>query len=311
MKPSIIICYINRIRRICLYPFYIFFFFNLMLTPQMHGQAFDGLSSLDGHKAQVYFSSGTDERTKRMADRMDKVIGFYKNELGFEPTVTLLVLDPEDWPKYTNFPVYGMPHYNNEILIVASEDNPFWQSFIPPVEQLPTELANQIITTYSDENGMLSMQAFFDLLAIHELGHAYHIQYGLSMQRKWMGELFSNIILHTYIAEEEPDLLPALTVFPQMVVAGGKEGLTYTTLGQLEDHYNEIGQNHPQNYGWYQCRLHSAAADIYNSGGTEALKKLWATLKKQKEVLGDAEFAALLSSQVHQSVADVPMKWDE
>src|SRR5690606_12628882 len=112
-----------------------------------------------------------------MAERCDKVLAFYKNHLDFEPSVNLLVLSPEDWGKYTTFPVYGMPHYDDsKTLIVASENNDFWKSFIPPVADLPQDLAQQITNTYSDKNGNISMKAFFDLLAIHELGHAYHIQ---------------------------------------------------------------------------------------------------------------------------------------
>ncbi|MBK8417042.1 MAG: hypothetical protein IPL22_22520 [Bacteroidetes bacterium] len=61
-----------------------------------------------------------------MAKRCDNVISFYKSLVNFEPTVTLLVLSPDDWSKYTKFPVYGMPHYNDaKTLIVASEDNDF------------------------------------------------------------------------------------------------------------------------------------------------------------------------------------------
>ena len=44
------------------------------------------------------------------------------------------------------------------------------------------------------------------------------------------GELFCNILLHTYIAENEPEQLSALTVFPQMVIAGGTDGFVYTSL---------------------------------------------------------------------------------
>src|SRR5690606_27769758 len=162
--------------------------------------------------------------------------------------VTLFGFSSGDWSKYTNFPVYGMPHYNDaQTLIVASEDNDFWESFIPPLDQLPKELAQQIANTYSDQNNSLTMRGFFDLLAIHELGHAFHEQGGLTMQRKWMGELFANILLHTYIAEKEPELLPALTVFPQMVVSStNKSDLKFTTLIELETNYNLIGQNFPQ-----------------------------------------------------------------
>lgn len=276
-------------------------------------QSFENLYELEGHHTKTYYSEGSKEQAETMATRCDNVISFYKSLIDFEPTVTLLVLSPDDWSKYTNFPVYGMPHYNDsQTLIVASDDNDFWKSFIPPMDQLPSELAQQISTTYSDENDKLSMRGFFDLLAIHELGHAFHIQGGLTMQRKWMAELFSNIFLHNYIAEKEPELLPALTLFPKMVVSStNKQELKYTTLSELESNYGIIGQQFPKNYGWYQCRWHIAAGNIYDAGGVTAFRNLWQELKSQKEPLDDSAFAALLSSKVHQSVADVQIKWNE
>jgi hypothetical protein len=177
---------------------------------------------------------------------------------------------------------------------------------------MPQELAQQISKTYSDKNGILTMRGFFDLLAIHELGHTFHIQGGLTMQRKWMGELFANIFLHTYIAENEPELLPALTVFPRMVVSStDKKELQFTSLNELESNYGKIVQQYPNNYGWYQSRWHMAAANIFDEGKITAFKNLWLTLKNQKEFLDDLSFATLLSEKVHQSVADVPLKWDE
>ena len=266
------------------------------------------LDSLNGYGLKVYYSNGHRERAKQMALLSHNAMAFTNKLVNFMPAVTLLVLAPDDWTAYTNFPVYGMPHYtNDETLVVAAEDNALWKSFIPPMGQLPPALASQIQKVYS-EDGKLSMQPFFDLLALHELGHAYHKQGGLNIQRKWMGELFCNMVLHTYIAEKEPALLPALTVFPDMVVASGTAGYTFTTLPQFENHYNEIGSQHPRNYGWYQSRLHVAAGEIYDASGKAVLQKLWVALQA-KEQLDDQQLAEQLSARVHPSLADVLLKW--
>ena len=287
----------------------------MVLAFQVSGQPreFPGLTPLEGHLTQVYFSTGSDEKAVRIANQMDHVINFYDDKLMFRPEVILLVLSPDDWGRFTNFPVYGMPHYsNNKTLIVASQNNDFWDSFIPPQESLSADIAELVSRAYSGDDGKLTMEPFFDLLAIHELGHAYHIQDNLLMQRKWMGEVFVNLFLHTYIAEQEPQLLPQLTVFPRMVLASTpKSSLKYTTLKDLEDRYNEIGQQYPMNYGWYQCRWHNSAANIYDSGGIQVVKDLWDVLKSNREPLDDEKFALLLSREVHQKLADVLLKWDE
>ncbi|MBU2019185.1 MAG: hypothetical protein KJ941_06030 [Bacteroidetes bacterium] len=274
-------------------------------------QLLENLNHLSTFKTKTYYSVGAKDQAEKMATRCDSVLSFYNSRINFEPKVTLLVLSPADWSKYTDFPVYGMPHYNDhQTLIVASEDNDFWKSFIPPLDQLPAELSAKILKTYSNKNGVLSMRDFFDLLAIHELGHAFHGQGGLTMQRKWMGELFANILLHTYVAEMEPGLLPALTVFPEMVVSStNRSDLKFQSLNDLEVNYDLIGQQYPKNYGWYQCRWHMAAGNIYDQGGIPAFQNLWRELKNQKEIVQDAEFEILLSKKVHPSVAIVQQEW--
>lgn len=244
-----------------------------------------------------------------ITQRLANAIRYHEQLLNYKPAITLLVLSAADWSTYTSFPVYGMPHYTNEkTLIVAIEDNPFWQSFMPALDQLPKELADQVRAVYTKE-GRLTMQPFFDLLAIHELGHAFHIQGGLTMQRKWMGELFCNIFLHTYVAEKEPESLPALTVFPNMIVSAGAKEYRYTRLQDIEDHYEEIAQQHAKNYGWFQCRWHAGAREIYNSSGKVTVK-LWNALKEQKEKLSDDAIVTFLEQKTHKSMADFIRNWD-
>ncbi len=275
-------------------------------------QKFEKLTALETKTIKTYYSAGHQQRATTISNRVEKAIAFHGQLVGFTPTVTLLILSAADWSSYTKFPVYGMPHYNDQqTLIVAAEDNPMWKGFIPPMDQLPADLRTQIETVYRNADGNISMEAFFDLLALHELGHAFHIQGGLTMQRKWMGELFCNILLHTYIAEKEPGQLPALTLFPRMVINSGAKEYKYTSLQDVEEKYNEIGQFHAKNYGWYQCRWHKSAADIYDAGGKELVLKLWNTFKQQKEKLTDEQLISFMETSVHKSIADMIRNWDK
>ncbi|MBK7558536.1 MAG: hypothetical protein IPI54_09745 [Chitinophagaceae bacterium] len=130
------------------------------------------------------------------------------------------------------------------------------------------------------------------------------------MQRKWMGELFVNILLHTYIAENEPASLPALTLFPQMVISNGTKEFTYTSLKDVEERYDEIVQRHPKNYGWYQSRWHAGAGAIYDAAGKTISGKLWNAFKDQKEKLADDQLAVFLETAADKSVADLMKNWD-
>ena len=292
------------------YSFLFYLVFTFFMLHPAKAQQFDKLTELKDHSVKVYYSAGHEHRASSIANRVDKAMNYQQQQLGFKPSVILLVLSISDWSNYTSFPVYGMPHYNDDkTLIVAAEDNPFWKSFLPPLEQLPPALSEQIQTVYRRSDGSLSMEAFFDLLALHELGHAFHFQGGLLMQRKWMGELFANILLHTYVAENEPEQLPALTLFPRMVISGGTKEFTYTSLKDIEERYDEIGQRHPKNYGWYQSRWHAAAGKIYDAGGKAICSKLWEALKNNKEVLTDEELLRFLGT-IHTSISDMMKNWD-
>jgi len=277
----------------------------------VNAQDYSKLNALPNSAVTTYFSSGHELRAKHMATRVENAMTFYKELIGFRPSVTILLLSKADWNSYTDFPVYGMPHYKGDsTLIVAAEDNEFWKSNLP-VKDLPVDIRKQAEKVYSLPDDSFSMQPFFDLLAIHELGHAFHNQGKLKVQRKWMGELFCNILLHTYIAEKEPGQLPALTLFPKIVVNGGTKNYKYTSLQELEENYNEIGQRYPQNYGWYQCGWHVAAANIYDVDGKNIFQKLWTALQSEQKKLDDAEFSNLLETKVSRSVADVWLRWDK
>jgi len=279
----------------------------LLTLSDIKGQSYADLHELTGFSIKAYYSPGNEERAKVIVGRCEKAIKYIDGLIGFTPKVSLFILNPEHWSKYATFPVYGMPHYpDTERLVIASQDNDFWKSFIPPLDQLPSDLATKIKQAYTTPDGTLSMMGFFDLLALHELGHGFHEQGGLTMQRLWMQELFCNIMLHTYIAENEPENLPTLEVFPEMVVAAGTTGYEFTALADFEKTYDNMD---PKNYGWYQCILQLAAKHIYNAGGQKTFVKLWKALKENKEKMTDTQFAEFLKKKVAKEVAKVQTDW--
>jgi hypothetical protein len=144
----------------------------------------------------------------------------------------------------------------------------------------------------------------------HRLQRRMVKQAELNMHRNWMGELFVNIMLHTYVAEKQPELLPALETFPNMVLGGGTAEYKFTSLEDFEKLYPTLGMGQ-KNYGWYQSKLHSAAKDIYNAGGKQVMEKLWKALKKHQEEMTDEEFTAMLKNEVHPSVTNVYVNWNK
>lgn len=276
-------------------------------------QAGSRLKILPGYTQTINYSEGYKARATDIASFLEIAGRFFQKEIRFTPKTTFYVVAPQDWKAVAAEPlknVYGFPHnVDANRLVVAAEDNDFARSFLPPVDKLPLPLLQQVKKAYQKSDGSYSMMPFFDLLALHELGHSYTAQAGLKMQRNWMGELFVNIMLHTYVAEKQPELLPALEVFPNMVVTAGTSEYKFTSLEDFERLYPTLGMG-PKNYGWYQSKLHVAAREIYNSGGKKVLKQLWKALKKHQKKMTDEEFIDMLKREVHPSVANVYVNWN-
>lgn len=272
------------------------------------------LEELTGYTQSIYYSKGEKQRAEKIAVLMEKAGVFFQKEIGFTPKTRLYILAPRHWKEFAANQyrdVYGFPHdVDSSRLVIAARDNDFWNSFLPPVDKLPAPLATEVKKAYGRPDGSYSMMPFFDLLALHEMGHSYHSQAGLRMHRNWMRELFVNIMLHTYIAENQPELLPALETFPDMVVGAGTAEYQYTSLEDFERLYPSMGMG-PKNYGWYQSKFHAAAGDIYNAGGKEVLRALWKALRKHREAMNNEEFANMLYNEVHPSVANVYINWNK
>lgn len=270
---------------------------------------YPNLIELSGFPFPVYASAGTEQRAQSIAARCRNAHDFLNSTFEFEPQVCVLVLRPEDWSEYATFPVYGMPHYTDErTLAVAGQESGFWQSMSPPAEALPPEAAQEMKAAYGQSDGSVNLSPFFDLLAVHELGHLFQFQAKCQFPRLWLAELFCNLCLHTYTVAVEPEQLPALETFPRMVASLGVAELRYRSLADFERLYIDVG---PQNYGWYQCRFHVAAKHIYEAGGVEALQRLWRAFLQSDEKLSDKQLAALFREDVHPTVEQVLTAWPD
>ena len=288
-------------------------FLHLSFSVVSAQESFEGLNRVEGVSETVYASKGHEHLGKYLATLVEEANLYLSDLVGKPaPKTTLLVLSQEDWGKFTNPQlIYGMPHYSGNTLVVAAEDNDFWRANMPPLHALTPEQQEVFRQVYSNEAGELSVRPFFDVLAIHELGHGWTGYHKIKRQRFWLEEILCNVFLHTFIAEEHPELLPALEVLPMMQVIGSQNTFQYTTLTQFEEGYWIIGREAPVNYGWYQFRFHYAAKQVYDQAGAVALKNLWDFLAGETEILDQEILLDGLHNKVHPAMAGVYKKWDE
>lgn len=282
------------------------------LATCVKAQSLDNLQQIMIDKTEVYHSTSEAVSGKFSGQLCAEANAYFAGTLEqLEVPFRLLVLSKEDWPVFTNPQlIYGMPHYKGDgkTLVVAAEDNDFWRRQVPNPANAPSPFKELIPVVYNLD-GNISGRYFFDLLAVHELGHAWNWAGKLNTQRKWMSELFCNMMLHTFIAEKRAELLPGLETLPAYWVQADVGKLKYTTLRQFDEDYNALGLENPFNYGWYQFRFHHAAKLLYDEVGAEAMVKLWNFLKANQEKLSDEDLVNKLEKEVHPYLAELVLNW--
>jgi hypothetical protein len=176
-----------------------------------------------------------------------------------------------------------------------------------------------LLATYPDGKGGLNLQPFFDLVTIHELGHAFETFGGLKLPTFWLGEIFANLVLHAFVAERRPELLNTLEVLsmvgaesPRLDARMRAEG--YTTLEDLEAHYT--GGDDPMspvNYVWYQYRWQRLAAEVFNADGEDGVIRFWnyfhAADRTNLGGVATTSLAALLEEEVSQTLGHAIQDW--
>lgn len=268
---------------------------------------YDDLDELAGYPFPVYVSADAAGRATAIADRCEGAQRFYAKTFGIQARIRVLILAPAHWSRYTEYPVYGMPHcIDSATLVVAGENNGFWQSMIPPLETLTPVAAEAARAAYGLPDGSLDYSPFFDLLTAHEIAHLFHGQAALHFPRHWLSEFFCNLSLHALVSAESPDELSTLETLPRLVIGGDSALPPHHSLADFERLYLEMDA---QNYGWYQCHLHVAARTVYDAGGITALQRLWRAFAQPTPPYTDEQLADYLSDAVHPQMKQIITQW--
>lgn len=148
------------------------------------------------------------------------------------------------------------------------------------VDELPDGRA-RLEDTYPSAGGRIDLSPFFDLLGVHELAHIFIEADGRVPSRLWVLELACNVLLHAFVAAEEPSSLPTLETFPDVFAGIPASRFTHRNLDDFERSYAHGMDG--ANYGWFQAKLHVAAKHIHDSGGgAPVIRALWAALTEER-----------------------------
>ena len=282
------------------------------------------LSRLDGYPFEVRYSDGALVRAKAAAGvAADAYVYFSRLFSAVEPDIAIVVANEADW---SGSGPYGLPFFNDDageirpgIVVMPAGGGEFWVEIAQDLRDASPRGYAKLLATYPDGTGGLDLQPFFDLITLHELGHAFEVLGDLRLPTFWLGEIFANLALHAFVATQLPASLPTLEALS--TVGAGSRKLAarmrangYSTLEELQAHY--AGSDDPMsplNYVWFQHRWQRLAAKMFEVDGEGALVRFWDCFHSTDRVNASettaASLASLLTTEVSPTLGRAVRDW--
>jgi hypothetical protein len=283
-----------------------------------------GLSQLGGYPFEVRYSDGSLVRAQAAADVAASAYVFFSHLFGgVEPDIAVIVAGEADWSG--NGP-YGLPFFRDDaaeirpgIVLMPAGGGDFWKGIGQDIRDASPRGYARLLAAYPDGAGGLDLQPFFDLITIHELGHAFEVLGDLRLPTFWLSEIFVTLAMHTFVATRLPASLPTLEVLP--TVGAGSRKLAarmraqgYSTLEELQAHYTGGDDSmDPLNYVWYQHRWLRLAAKMFEADGEDGLVRFWHCFHSTDRVNASeataASLAPLLTTEVSPILGRAVRDW--
>lgn len=284
----------------------------------------EGLAHLGGYPFEVRYSPGSFARARAAATTAARAYDYFSRLFsGVRPDIAVVVVDEAHWESRQP---YGLPFFNDGagqirpgIVVMPAGRGDFWAAMVRDLREASPDDFPRLLAAYPDGAGGVDLQPVFDLVTIHELGHAFEVLGGLRLPTFWLGEIFANLCLHAFVATHQRESLNSLevlsTVGAQSVrLAARMRTEGYSTLDELEAHYT--GGDDPMdalNYIWYQYRWQRLAARMFDADGEDGLVRFWNVFHAtDRHLAGEVTAAALvpmLRTEVSEILATTVHDW--
>jgi hypothetical protein len=283
------------------------------------------LPRLDGYPFEVRYSEGSLARASTAADVAAAAYVYFTGLFSaVEPDIALVIVNAADWPG-KNSP-YGLPFFRDDggeirpgIVVMPAGGGEFWLAIAQELRDASSRGYAKLRAAYPDGAGGVDLQPFFDLVTIHEIGHAFEVLGDLRLPTFWLSEIFVNLAMHAFVATRLPGSLKTLEVLP--AVGAGSRRLAarmraegYSSLEQLEAHYT--GGDDPMsplNYVWFQYRWLRLAARMFAADGEDALVRFWDCFHARDRVdsgeVTAVSLAPLLGAEVSHTLGRAVRDW--
>jgi hypothetical protein len=259
------------------------------------------LQHLPGYPFAVFVSEGGATRGGLIAERAARTARWVDQLVGLPPVPPLFVVGVNDWAGVAQVPMYGMPHIDDDRLVVGQESAPFWVSIRDVlVPRLGSQAGAALRATYGET---VDVASFADLLVSHEVVHLAH---GLTPSANpvtfWVRELVANLGLQGYVSEIEPNELAHLeTLFDTT----WKAHLDHWPVRELPDMMDSL-EGDGTNYVWFQFGLHVLSKRLWQSAGALGFTRLVDVLRGPE--LSQEQLEEVLRT-IDEGAADAVSNW--
>ncbi|MEZ4660985.1 MAG: hypothetical protein R2911_25830 [Caldilineaceae bacterium] len=226
-----------------------------------------GLPKLEG-RISTYYSEGAETRAQKLATDVTAMHAFYHERLGIQATVTLAVLNANDWIKVNSAP-YGAPNVSMwspppVIFMPATSGGLAFKFMVGRKDAIPAELLSSYLeinqTTFET-----AADEFVDIIGFHELGHPLCGHYRIAPRCHWLNEYIASYFAYAFIAELKPESKKVFELLGRPSKARPKN----TTLADFERLYAGV-----DDYGWYHGMFEAHIQQLYPKMGLQFLTEL-------------------------------------
>jgi hypothetical protein len=257
----------------------------------------------------VQASPAEQETARRIAARAERTRGFLEQVLGAVPTLSLRVLDRDDWHSHADVSAYGLAHVTHDgHLVVGASAADAWHTVSShlALHLPPRELATLVAVHGLDSVNRRgpALDAFAELLIVHDVAHMLATQMDLRFDTRWLEEAFANYVLVAVLGDCEPS---ALRLVGSLSDAAATLDAWLPTLAQFEGCASELDFTATVLAELAITRTVYAAYALRHTAPLQKLFKAFRPASRPRDA--DYELGRMLSIDVHPTIASIPARF--
>lgn len=194
------------------------------------------LQRIEGSPVTLHFSPGYRRRAETLGALIQEAHTFLGAWLGVDGSTTLAVLRFSNWSRLRRAP-YGYPHSSPERATIYAPAR-YPPRFLNRAQALYDAVPVEQQRAFGEGEEVPSRIAeFYDLVAVHELGHLFIHHLALLPGTRWLTELIANLFATAFFVERRPDLANCWLAWAAIQAA---QPVEWRPLAEIEAGYTQL-----------------------------------------------------------------------